>query len=1043
MPSDRSRRTDTLRDGYSGVVAQQGRVILDRDFNALQGLTAERIARDALDFVGPCGTPDDGFRISLPQASPPGPPLWSPPASLGTASRDERDFLIVPGTMYVGGQRAELFGRQAGHAITYSYFDQPDWLNPPDPLDLVVRRLDIVNRPRLVRELVYLELAEQEVSAVEDPELLDVALGGPDTTQRIKLMRRVKREFVTGPDCATAWSEATALWQQRDGVHLDPATMRLLPAVRLQVGFTQDVAASNPCDPVATGGYLGADNQLIRVQISDAGTPQRGAASLLWGYDNASFLYRVTGTSGGGTQLTLAQDPPDAFHMPQTGQLVEILRTAAVLGQEPDASDPTGRGAIVRVVAEARGELRRLKQPYGPVVSGDPTSYLVLDSPLPDAYVNDAAPLFVRVWQAELNFQPSGDTVELTDPASGTTTGVQVTISLPPGEVLTVGAFWQLALRPATPQGVYPERLLAAPQPPDGPNRWACPLAVIDWTNQDGVQVTDCRQSFDSLVELSRRRPGCCTISVGPADVAAAGGLQTVLDRAAGLGLGTTVCLASGVYNLARPLRLGTAHAGLTIEACGVGAVLQADANADPGAFGDGLIVLSRASLVTLRGLDLAPVQAPLPSAAAAGLLALLSGFTSAEVAKTVVIAMRAMIGIRIIGSGSVTVEDCLIAFRRVDTHGNDNVFGAGVFLQGNCSGFTLRRSSLSSSVAPTFQPIQLPTLGVAVGVVAASATPSVASAAASASALAAVPAAAATVPADTSAALLARARVGIQTVVSRAEAAEERLIMTVGLLADTLLGPAGANSAPLTCALGDVTIRENRFAGFTFAGYCLADANTARVQDNTITHCVAGIWLELPEWQQPNSDDRIATALFTARWNALHAFGERLALDALALTYPLPAGVTVTNPLLSGGTAFFVLNNQIEALGTPIGTAAFLLLANRAVSTTIDTSVSLLMTGNRLRSRAGPTIPTAFVLLPDAENCAMAGNLVINERTTPTNPESGGPSLWLVPNTATKGVQMLSVAGNVLIGPSTIAQLTRVNVSPAQSWALYNANPS
>ncbi len=78
MPSDRSRRTDTLRDGYSGVVAQQGRVILDRDFNALQGLTAERIARDALDFVGPCGTPDDGFRISLPQASPRRPAALEP-----------------------------------------------------------------------------------------------------------------------------------------------------------------------------------------------------------------------------------------------------------------------------------------------------------------------------------------------------------------------------------------------------------------------------------------------------------------------------------------------------------------------------------------------------------------------------------------------------------------------------------------------------------------------------------------------------------------------------------------------------------------------------------------------------------------------------------------------------------------------------------------------------------------------------------------------------------------------------------------------------
>jgi hypothetical protein len=65
MPSDRSRGPDRTRFGYSGVAAQQGRVILDRDFNAQQSLTADRIAGDALDFVGPCGTPDDGFRIGL------------------------------------------------------------------------------------------------------------------------------------------------------------------------------------------------------------------------------------------------------------------------------------------------------------------------------------------------------------------------------------------------------------------------------------------------------------------------------------------------------------------------------------------------------------------------------------------------------------------------------------------------------------------------------------------------------------------------------------------------------------------------------------------------------------------------------------------------------------------------------------------------------------------------------------------------------------------------------------------------------------------
>src|SRR5258708_28581443 len=109
MPSDRSRGPDRTRFGYIGVGAQQGRVILDRDFNAQQSFTADRIAADALDFVGPCGTPDCGFRISLIDPNGPPPNFWKPPVTV-TASPPETpgeagDFLVAPGTLYLCGQR--------------------------------------------------------------------------------------------------------------------------------------------------------------------------------------------------------------------------------------------------------------------------------------------------------------------------------------------------------------------------------------------------------------------------------------------------------------------------------------------------------------------------------------------------------------------------------------------------------------------------------------------------------------------------------------------------------------------------------------------------------------------------------------------------------------------------------------------------------------------------------------------------------------------------------------------------------------------------
>ncbi|HEY2616225.1 MAG TPA: DUF6519 domain-containing protein, partial [Acetobacteraceae bacterium] len=137
MPSDRSRAPDRTRFGYTGVAAQQGRVILDRDFNAQQSLTADRTAVDALDFVGPCGTPDDGFRISLPGSSSSPPSFWSPPLAVPTSPPETPgsagDFLVAPGTMYVGGQRVFFPPDQNGNPVTYSYFDQPDWPAPIPP----------------------------------------------------------------------------------------------------------------------------------------------------------------------------------------------------------------------------------------------------------------------------------------------------------------------------------------------------------------------------------------------------------------------------------------------------------------------------------------------------------------------------------------------------------------------------------------------------------------------------------------------------------------------------------------------------------------------------------------------------------------------------------------------------------------------------------------------------------------------------------------------------------------------------------------------
>ena len=1029
MSSDRSRRTDRARHGYTGVVGQQGRVILDRDFNALQGLMSDRREAEAIDVIGPCGTPDDGFRISLtgvgspPQFyAPPFDPLGSPPFVVGGAG----DLIISPGTMYIGGQRVVFPAEQNGAPITYSYYDQPDWPSPDAPGE------------RRLAELVYLEVTEQEVSAVEDPDLLDVALGGPDTTQRVKLQRRVRRMPVEARDCASAWRAAVAKWAAQ-GFRFDPSTMRLVPQARLQVGFTQTASSSDPCDPVATGGYLGADNQLIRVQTVNDST----GANLIWGYDNASFLYRVALVSDG-TMLTLANDPPDAFHAPQTGQLVEVLRTAAVLGREPDETGAAGSGSILRVAAEAEGFRATLARPYGPITPGDSTNYIVLNSALPPEFVDSPLPLFLRVWQAELTLPAGGGTVTLADPFTGISTGVNATIAAP--GALPDGAFWQVAVRPATPQGVYPEELLTEPQAPHGPRRWVCPLALV--TSEQ--HVTDCRNIFVDLVTLTRRRPGCCSVGISPSDVTGATSLQALIDDAAALGIASAgaviVCLGPGEYPLTQSLRLDQRHSGMTIESCGEGASLYADASADLAQFADGLVVVQTAARVTLRGLTLSAPLAPLLNIVLKQ-LPLYTGF-----------------GVRANDAEALTLADCSILISNSEASGN--VMAAAVCLQGDCVDFTMEGCSVSSSAAPTFTGLEVNSDEV-----------SPVAARAYSVALEQFRAPVASSPPASAAQLLSqRAQASLDVLSAKRAtlavgATSPPVIATVGVLASDYI--SGENR--VSCSLGDGVLRGNRFTGLTVGTWISSIAQTLRVENNVISGGVAGFWLQTPGYYGPQSPVP-ATTYFPQSYefeeflfvfelapylqppaSAANALGSSAMTGAGSAGSAAPAQPALLRQAASLASAndftIFLLGNRFETSAAPdsatqgSGCSAALMLAldtQNTGETSAQGSVAAIISANHLTAASGIFAPTAQIVLAYALPCAITGNIVRNIGPSPlsTGTVIPTPSLWVVADGSQNGITQLSISGNVVNGISDLTQLTRPG-QPAGGWSNYNANPS
>jgi hypothetical protein len=1029
MPGDRSRRFDASRHGYTGVVAQQGRVILDRDFNAAQALTTARMAADALDEIGPCGTPDDGFRIAVPDPFAASPPLVTPVVSPPISPGGANDFTISPGTMYVGGQRVEFPRLQNGTPVSYSYFDQPDWPAPPSTLQRrstgTSLNVDIAHKMPET-ELVLLHVTEQEVSAVEDPDLFEVALGGADTTQRLKMLRRVRRLPVDATDCATAWQSAIDNWNAA-GLLFDPATMRLLPAVRLLVGFTEADTDTDPCDPVTTGGFLGPDNQLIRVRINTTSeSPQ-----LVWGYDNASFLYRATVDPTDHTQLSLAGGPPDSFHFPIVGQVVEVLETAAVLGLAPNEIDG---GFVDRVAARATGRLYTLDQAYGPTTASPSNNVLVLPTALPGPVVSSTLPLFVRVWQSSVPIDPAGGTYTLVD-AAGHSTGISVTISIPDGTALAHGTYWQIAARPSTPQGVYPADLLLTPQPPDGPREWACPLAVINWADRT---VADCRNNFDNLVTLTRRRPGCCTVSISPTDVSSTTSLQTLINRAVETADKVTVCLTAGRYPLPTPLMLSAAHDGLTLESCGGPAVLSVAAATLSSEFFEGLIVVARGTGVTLRGLTLLPPIAPLPAAVVRKLLSSLPGDLAA--AGRLALGDPAVgFGVRAVHASDLTVEDCSIQFLAQSTDARIDLVAAGVFLQGSCAGLSVRGCAFLSNYTPTFTRLSVDETTTALPVL------ETFTRALDSLHLALAPA---SPPAETATVLDSQVIAGLDALIAKRAALPfatqiPSVIATLGVLADSAISKAGADVNTVTiCDLGAGSIRDNVFTGFTFATWISAHASNLRIQDNTVTGGVAGFWLEVPGAIAPTAPNP----------EKPNFYPEILDFEEFVIARALPTlliGDIGQIDRKGEGFDLHFAGNQVRLRSSGVSTAAlFLSLIDPKSAQAQMPDLTAIVTGNQLRSWSGNTGPAAMLLLSTGMPCAITGNIILNS-TISDNGQVAGPSLTIEVDRYGDGTELLAVTGNVLNGqsdlmhPATQLNLNRRGIPPANNWHLYNADPN
>jgi hypothetical protein len=191
MGADVSRvRFDPLRD-FAGVVLQQGRLLLDADFNEYVALLDRRLRAETSDLTSYGPDPDHAGVAWVPRETPDGFRV--------TASGGE--LLIGRGRIYVDGLLAENHGREplgfdpllsepTGTTDT-PYEKQPYWPTP-DAL------------PTGGPHLAYVDVWEREVTSVEDPDLVEIAVG-VDTTARLQTVWQVRLlQGIGNATCTTA-----------------------------------------------------------------------------------------------------------------------------------------------------------------------------------------------------------------------------------------------------------------------------------------------------------------------------------------------------------------------------------------------------------------------------------------------------------------------------------------------------------------------------------------------------------------------------------------------------------------------------------------------------------------------------------------------------------------------------------------------------------------------------------------------------------------------------------------------------------------------
>jgi hypothetical protein len=484
MKADLSRQTFDPKKRYSGVLMQQGRVLLDSEWNEQQEIQQHRTESGTEDVIGSSGTPigEDGK------------------ASGFEITAQDGKLYVGEGHIYVDGI---LCVNDSNDPIPYD--EQPD---PPNPDDLT-KWMDGESAESedgaLKLGLVYLDVWERHITHLDDGRIREVALGGPDTTTRKQTVWQVKvmddfpivaAVLQVELELLTRYAELRAKSELNEGEReelnqISPRAVEILgsvckkgekaldelgepPTGKLSVQTKEQTGKTGLCQIPPGGGYERLENQLYRVEVHRKGNV--ATARFKWSRDNGCLATGIEKVDVGRKEITVKDTGRDEFLSFANGQWVEIVDEHT----------------------ELQGQYRQLLQIDKPV---DCARRVITVRQTPPAIDPDLHPK-LRRWDQNGEANEDGLKLEKQELEDG------VEVEFTSGEY-RAGDYWLIPARTATGDIEWlREDSETVAQSPHGVQHSICALAIVAAAPKDDSEselsvLHDCRNLFPPLTKLT------------------------------------------------------------------------------------------------------------------------------------------------------------------------------------------------------------------------------------------------------------------------------------------------------------------------------------------------------------------------------------------------------------------------------------------------------------------------------------------------------------------------------------------------------------